>query len=390
MRWIFISPIVFLIYAGICFYLGKRILDFIRYFSPGIKPFLFWIPFALLCCGIILTNFLGRSMNFLRIASSVWMAVLMYLLMFFVLSELFRLGVFLMGKRIPNINLYIVGTALFLSVLLIVSGIFNARSIKTANYNITVRGTSNEHDSAKFPGNGSDIRIALVSDTHIGSLIGEAWIKRIVNTINQAQPDIVFLAGDIFDGNIDSIKNIPGVISELRKINAPLGVYAVLGNHDVDRISFEGGRTERILQILKDSNIIVLQDDVLEIREGIYLAGRKDARPIGMNVVRKTVEELLAGINGTIIMIDHQPEQFPQSEKAGVDLLLCGHTHSGQLFPSTLITRAIFNRAGSTSYGYWKGETMQAIVTSGAGIWGPPVRVGTNSEVAVINVSFMQ
>ena len=305
------------------------------------------------------------------------MAVLLYLLLFFVLSEFFWLGLFLAGKKIPNINLYINGAAIFLSVLLIVIGIFHARSIKTANYNVTLQGS------------GSDIRIALISDVHIGPLIGESWVKRIVDTINRAQPDIVFLAGDIFDGNVDSIKNIQGVISELRKISASLGVYAVLGNHDVDRLSFEGGRTERIVQILKDSGIVVLQDDVLEIRENIYLAGRKDARPIGMNVSRKTVEELLAGIDGTIIMIDHQPEQFPQSENAGVDLILCGHTHAGQLFPSTLITRSIFKRAGSTYYGYWKGETMQAVVTSGAGIWGPPVRVGSNSEVAVVDVKFM-
>jgi len=296
--------------------------------------------------------------------------------MLLAVSEAVRLCLFLAGEKIPNFNLYTAGTALIICVLFNIYGIINAHSVKTVDYNLTLRGT------------GSDMRIVLVSDTHIGSNIGKSHIKRIADKINRAQGDIVLIAGDLFDGNIDYIKDLEGLISVLRTINAPLGVYACLGNHDVDMVSFSGSKTERIEEIIKRAGFVLLQDEVHKIRDNLYLAGRRDARPIGMNAERKPAGELLSSLAGTIIVLDHQPTEFSQIEKAGADLLLCGHTHRGQLFPSTLITREIFKRAGSVYYGYWQGQTMQAVVTSGAGFWGPPVRIGTNSEVVVINVNF--
>ena len=109
-----------------------------------------------------------------------------------------------------------------------------------------------------------------------------------------------------------------------------------------------------------------------------------------MSADRKTPEELLAGLDGTIIVLDHQPTQFPLLEKAGVHLVFSGHTHTGQLFPGMLITRGMFRNLGAADYGHWQGHTMQGVVTSGAAVWGPPLRVGTNSEVAVIDIIFRQ
>jgi predicted MPP superfamily phosphohydrolase len=221
-------------------------------------------------------------------------------------------------------------------------------------------------------------------------VIDGKWIERVVNTINKAQPEIVFLSGDIFDGNIGSIKNIDEIILQLKRINAPLGVYACLGNHDVDRMSITEGKTERIAGILKSAGVVLLWDEVYKVRENLYIAGRKDARPIGMSPGRLKPEELLAGLDGTIIVLDHQPVEFPLLEKAGADLVLSGHTHRGQIFPGSLITSPMYKKMGADDYGYWKGNTMQGVVTSGAGIWGPPLRVGTNSEAAVIDIGFVQ
>ena len=383
MRWIFITPVIFLIYGGACFYIGRRLLDFSRYFAPNMKTAAFWLPFAVLCCVLLFSNFIRHNFNFLRLTGSIWLAVLLYMMMFLALSETVRLSLFIAGKKIANVNLYLVGASLILCAFVIVYGIFHARSIKTVNYSITLRESSADIQTA------SSMRIVLISDLHIGSLIGEPWIGRIVDTVNKAQPDMVCIAGDIFDGNLDSIRNLPGIISRLQSFNAPLGVYAVLGNHDIDRMSINGTTTERIEEILKAAGIVLLKDDVREIRENLYIAGRKDARPIGMSADRLSAGELCAGLNGTVIMLDHQPTEFAQIEQAGVDLLFCGHTHKGQVFPSTLITRSIFKNAGSTYYGYWHGRTMQAVVTSGAGIWGPPLRIGTNSEIAVINLEFV-
>jgi hypothetical protein len=376
MRWLFFTPIVILFYSGVCFYIGKRLLDFIRCFNPNTRALIFWLPFAFLCCALIAVNFFRHNLHFLRLAGSFWMTILLYLLMLLAVTEIVRLVLFLTGIKILNINLYTVGIALLFCVLINIYGVVHAHSIKTVNYDISLQGT------------GAGIRIVLVSDTHIGSFIGKSHLQRIVDKINLTQGDMVFLAGDIFDGNTHTIKDLEGVISVLRMIDASLGVFACLGNHDVDRLVFSGGSTEQIEEILKAAGIILLQDEVYKIRDNLYLAGRRDPHPIGMNADRKTAEELLKGLYGTIIVLEHQPTQFAEVEKAGADLLLCGHTHKGQLFPSTLITREVFRRAGSTYYGYWQGQTMQAVVTSGAAFWGPPLRVGTNSEIAVINVNF--
>jgi predicted MPP superfamily phosphohydrolase len=306
------------------------------------------------------------------------MAVFVYLFLLLALSDLARIVLYFAGKRIANINLYTVGISLFLCLIIIIFGVLHARSIKTVNYDLTLKG------------NGDDIKLALVSDLHIGQTVGDSWVGNIAEKVNAVKPDIIFIAGDIFDGNLDIIKNMQSVIAELKTFNAPLGVYAVLGNHDVDRQGFRNGSADRIAQILKEAGIVLLQDQVYEIRTGLSLAGRKDARPIGMNAERMTALELLSGIEGTIIVLDHQPVQFEQIRQAGADLVLSGHTHNGQIFPGNLITKKIFKKAGSVSYGYWQGQTMQGVVTSGAGVWGPPLRVGTNSEIAVINLKFMQ
>lgn len=375
MRWLFFSPLVFLVYGGICFYIGFRLLGFLCYFIP-VKPAAFWIPFALLFCILVFGNFFGHNLLFLRKAGSYWIAVLMYMFLLLALSDFIKLLLLLFGKKIPNFNFYAAAGALFLCITLIIFGALHARSIKTVNYQLTL------------PGSGSNIRITLISDLHIGSTVGKTWIKRIADTVNKTQPDIVCITGDIFDGNLDVIKDLPGVITQLKSINAPLGVYACLGNHDIDRMSFGGAKTERIAEILESAGITLLWDEVYPIRENLFIAGRKDARPIGMNAGRKTPDELLADIEGTVIVLDHQPTQYPQLEKAGADLVLSGHTHKGQLFPANLFTRSIFKKAGAVHYGRWKGQNMQGIVTSGAAVWGPPLRVGTNSEAVVIDVKW--
>jgi predicted MPP superfamily phosphohydrolase len=203
---------------------------------------------------------------------------------------------------------------------------------------------------------------------------------------------MVCIAGDIFDGNLDIVDDLPSVAAELRRIQAPLGVYACLGNHDVDRISFvQGGGNDRITNIVREAGVVLLQDEVRAVGENLYVAGRRDARPIGMSAARKPAAELSGGLDPgrALIVLDHQPTQFALIEQAGADLVLCGHTHRGQIFPANLITRSMYKKAGGTHYGYWKGSALQAVVTSGAGVWGPPLRISTNSEVAVIEVSFI-
>ncbi|MDR2965016.1 MAG: metallophosphoesterase [Treponema sp.] len=383
MRWIFFSPIVVILFGGICFYAGFKLFGFIRYFYPNIKITVFWILFAVLCCLLLLLIVFRPRFIFLRQLSSLWVTIFLYIFMLFALLvavDLVKLFLHFAGKLPEKFNVYSVGSALVLCFGLIVYGASNARLLETVNYRINIQDTGiNKEINNK--------RIVLISDTHIGASIGKKHIKRIVDEINRAEPDIVCIAGDIFDGNIDQSSDLQGVINELKKINSPLGVYACLGNHDVHRRS-----TDRIVKTLNEAGITVLQDDVHKLMDGFYIIGRKEQYPIGIESVRKPAAELTSGLDSGsfIVMMDHRPGQFAQIEKLGVNLLLNGHTHKGQIFPGTIITRLIFKRAGAIAYGHWQGELMHAIVTSGAGFWGPSIRIGTQSEVVVIDINIVQ
>ena len=203
------------------------------------------------------------------------------------------------------------------------------------------------------------------------------------------------MAGDIFDNDIEAVPDLEGVAFELRRLHAPLGVFACQGNHDVDRISMAGalrGETtaDRIQEFLKDAGITYMLDDTLLVADSFYLVGRRDARPIGSRHIRQTAANLTSDLDKSrpLIFLDHQPVDYPAIESAGADLILSGHTHRGQVFPGSIVTRHMFKEAGATHYGYWHGSSAQAVVTSGAGVWGPPMRIGSRSEVVLIDVKF--
>jgi predicted MPP superfamily phosphohydrolase len=364
---------VLLFYTGICVYTGLRLLGFIKFFLPGLNNLFFWIPFMLLCYLLIISGF-TRGVFLLRRAGIYWMAIILYLLILFIFSDILYLGLFLTGKKIPNFRSFSAAVSLVICLGFLVYGTIHAKSLSSVHYKITI------------PGQGSELRVALISDLHIGRTIGGKWVSKIADHINSANIDMVLIPGDVFDGSIDMVRDLQDVLDQLRRIQAPLGVYACPGNHDTDR-TFKGG-TQRIVESLKSAGVIFIQDDVYAIRDNLYIVGRKDARPIGMESNRKSASELCAGLDGTIIMLDHQPVDFLREEEAGISLVLSGHTHAGQIFPVNLITRVIYKKAGAVHYGYWKGKKMQAIVTSGAGFWGPPMRIASNNEVAFIDIFF--
>jgi predicted MPP superfamily phosphohydrolase len=389
MRFVF-SGIGIVVYTGLCTYIGARLFTFVRYFMPWTKALIYWVVFILLCYAFVFVSFMRvPRLHFLERVGSYWMAVFIYLLLFLPLFDLLRLGFFLFHRNAltPRFTALGIGAALCLCFIIITYGAFHAGSIRTVQYAI------------RLAGQRDGLRAALISDLHIGSGVGKKHIAKAVNVINRVEPDIVFIAGDIFDGNLETVRDMPGIAAELRRIRPPLGVYACLGNHDVDRMFPSGGGTERIEAFLRDAGIMLLLDGAAAIGDNMYIAGRRDARPIGMKAQRKTASELFSVIIDaaappgsetprTLIVLDHQPTQFAEIETAGADLVLSGHTHRGQLFPANLITKIMYRKMGAAHYGYWRGNTLQAVITSGAGYWGPPLRVATNSEVAVIDVTF--
>ncbi|WP_025692459.1 metallophosphoesterase, partial [Paenibacillus zanthoxyli] len=167
---------------------------------------------------------------------------------------------------------------------------------------------------------------------------------------------------------------------QLGKLKARYGVFAVLGNHE-----YYGGDIKKYTDLMNEVGIHVLQDEVAETA-GVYIVGRKDKAAESMDSEgRKSVASLLEGLDLTrpVIMMDHQPTGFEAAAKAGVDVLLSGHTHRGQIAPIHWITRRLFE----LDWGYLNKENLHVIVSSGYGTWGPPIRLASRSEIIGLSLN---
>jgi predicted MPP superfamily phosphohydrolase len=384
--WQIFMIFVLIAYTGINIYTGGKLFALVKYFLPSFKVFVFWPLYILLCYSMVAVYVLRLTRVYpVREAAMYSFPLILYFFMLLLIFDGVRLVLHLLHRLPATAGFSVVGTgvALGLAVLLIVYGSFNARNIRTTHYKITLNESGGE----------GSLRIALITDLHIGDTVGRKWIAKIVDTANRAEPDIVCIAGDIFDNSPDQVPDVENTVMELKRLVAPLGVYACPGNHDREPPSGggEGNGTGSIRDLLKKADVIYLQDEAVLVADRFYVIGRKDARPIGpQRQERNTAAELVAGLNTFLpfIFLDHQPVDYPAVEKTGANLILSGHTHRGQFFPGNIVTARIYKRAGATHYGYWRGSSAQALVSSGAGLWGPPIRVATDSEVAVIDITF--
>lgn len=254
------------------------------------------------------------------------------------------------------------GILLVAALVYVLVGIYTASHIRTTSYTVE-------------SGRSTPVKIALISDLHAGDIIGAEKIGEMVERINAIDADIVLVAGDLFDvAGPKAVPDLEAVGAALRGIHSKQGVYAVFGNHDA---GFDH-QDAYAQQLMEDWGMTVLRDEAVEL-EDVVIVGRRDAHE-----PRKTVEELMAGIDRskTVILMDHQPSQLTEGAAAGVDLMVCGHTHGGQVFPANLITGRMFK----LDYGILREDGFTAVVSSGAGTWGPRMRVATVSEVVEITL----
>jgi len=272
-------------------------------------------------------------------------------------------------------------------ITITVLGVVNARILHVKNYELSVN---------KSGGAFKDLRVVLVSDLHLGYNIAEAEMQQMVNKINAEKPDLVLIAGDIFDNEYVALSNPKALAEILGSIKSTYGVYTCYGNHDIEEsilggFTFGGGHnkdsSEEMDAFLEASGITLLRDEYVLIADSVYIYGRPDYQRPGDGLTgRKSAAELVADLDQSkpIIVLDHQPRELEELADAGVDIDLCGHTHDGQLFPTNLLLHLIWEN----SYGYLNKSGMHNIVTSGVGLFGPNMRVGTKAEICVIDISF--
>ncbi len=362
-------------YGGTNYYIGVRIFQGLSFPFPYINGKIY----AAIYLVIVLSVILGRLplpsgikglMNWI---GSYWMGIFVYLFMLLLLADLaISLGsmVKVVPKPIPqNFRYYQALIVLLLTAGIAAYGTYNANQIKHVSYDIQIKKTPLAED----------MKIALISDLHLGAVGSEKRLEGIVKGINSLEPDLVCLAGDIFNDDYNAILDPDKAIALLKSIKSAHGVYACLGNHD-------GGKTfNEMLRFLDKSNISLLNDEYVIIDKQLVLLGRVDPSPIGGfgELKRKDIKEILPFLDTKlpIVVIDHTPSKIEQYGQE-IDLLLAGHTHKGQIFPFNLITKAIF----TVDYGYYQKDanSPHVVVTSGVGTWAMPMRIATNSEIVTV------
>ena len=350
---------------------------------------------SFIAASILIVFFLPASpvQRWLKLISNYWLGTLLYIILTVVIADLIRFILkhckWVNQEKLTSRKIFVIAGAccIILISFLSIYGILNARNIRTTNYEVTID---------KSAGGLNSLNVVLVADLHLGYSTGNRQVSQMVERINEMDADLVVIAGDIFDNEYEALENPDELVRIMSNIKTTYGVYACYGNHDIEEkilAGFTFNRDEhkdsdpRMDQLLKDANIQLLRDEVVLIDNAFYLAGRPDYKNPGKGIeIRKTPSELTIDLDHQkpIIVMDHEPLELQEIADAGVDLDLCGHTHDGQMFPGNLIMNLLWENP----CGYFKKDDMHNIVTSGVGVFGPAMRVGTKSEICNIEVTF--
>ncbi|HOV11010.1 MAG TPA: metallophosphoesterase [Bacteroidales bacterium] len=378
--WIFFT-IVFLIHFLVNFYIFIRGWQSLSLF-PSVRPYftaLFIFLFLSYILARVLEKYIGFSVaNVFNRIGSMWLAAMLYFFLIILFIDLLRMfnqwlhffPAIIMANYAKTKFITMIFTVCAV-LLLITYGFINANIVRITTMSMRVN---------KQAGNLSSLNIVMLSDIHLGTIIGQKKLGAIISKVNDLSPDIVLLAGDVVDENVRHVI-IQNLGAEFEKIKSKYGVYAVPGNHE-----FIGG-ADAAVAYLEKHQVLFLRDTAVLIDNSFWVAGRNDKDMSRFNgKTRKTLETIMVGVdkNFPVILMDHQPFSLEKSAENGVDVQFSGHTHHGQIYPLNLITRGIYH----PDWGYRKIGDTHFYVSCGVGTWGPPVRIGNYPEIVNAKIIF--
>lgn len=362
-RVLFLSAVILLI--ELFSYLGaKGIFWLIKPYLPNAKRAVF-IGMFVLTHLFLMSFFVGQFRFGMGYMTVLWLCLLA-MLMTLVVALLAKQSP--LGKLIsPNgLGIRIFGVASFAGLMAL--ALYNA-------YTPVVRHITLNVDKPINP-----IKIALASDTHLGHLVGRRELDKLAHILKEQQADLLVMAGDIMDDDTKAY-HAKQMHTALANVVSSVNGHAIasLGNHDL----YREPERQAIIDAIKDSKTILLDDKTHTLTLNgtpITVIGRYDDH----HKERKSTAELMAGVDtrNLVVLLDHRPSQIEENTKLPIDLQVSGHTHNGQVFPANFIVKAI-NRLG---YGHELINGTHVIVSSGYGFWGVPFRLGSQSEVWIINL----
>ncbi|WP_378952386.1 metallophosphoesterase [Pelosinus sp. sgz500959] len=379
-KFILITALLFLVHSISTYYIGLRIWQSIGVAVASELESYYWVIFIFLSG----TYFLGRigaiyfPSNFsdkMIWSGCYWLGLSFYLCLLWLGYDLVRLSNRLFAYLPEMFNQYPLEIGLSIvtvSIVLVIYGAWNASRPILRHYDITINKKVDDY---------TQLHIVVISDLHLGLLVGKKKLAKAIEIINRLKPDLVLMPGDILDENIGAFveNEMPDM---LRGIRSRLGVFGILGSHE-----YIYGHSDKAIRYLEQAGITLLRDRYIRIGNHIQLVGRDDLLKKDLvGTPRSRLSTILQGCNrkDPIILMDHQPVDLEEAELQGVDLQLSGHTHHGQLFPINLVTQKLF----TIDWGYLRKKQYQIIVSSGYGTWGPPIRLGTVSEIVDIRIKF--
>ncbi len=292
-----------------------------------------------------------------------WVGTLFLLVAAMLAADVLTLGGWVFRAHAPLVRGWAVLLGLGLAALALVQGL---RAPVVCQQEVRIPGLPAERDG---------LVVVQISDLHLGTLIGERWIARLVDRVNDLHPDLILAVGDIVDANATRVVRF---IPALRKLQAPLGVYAVTGNHE-----FYAG-LEASVVVLRQSGFKVLRDEWTEVAPGLVLAGVDDLTAKAHSGRGSAGFDLaLAGRPpGATVLMSHTPWEVSEAARLGVNLMLSGHTHNGQIWPFTYLVKMRYPYVG----GRYEVDGMPLIVCTGTGTWGPRMRLWRPSEIVRISL----
>ncbi len=304
-----------------------------------------------------------------------------YYIFFYVISYLFcrLLKLFYKSMKMHRIKKIIHYGALGFVLVVYITGYVNMIDVEKTYYSVST--------DCEFQQENDEYKVALVADIHYGATSSEKTLISMCKAVNEENVDFVLLLGDIVDEN-SSYEDMEEVFSYLSKLNSKYGTYFIYGNHDRQMLNKPSSRAfsqEELESTIIKNGITILKDDFITINDDIILVGRDDPET---DVERKNIAELMKNVSTDkyVLMMNHRPQECEESEQYGVDLLVSGHTHNGQVWPLNLILKYFVRN--NLMYGLRESDCsdFKVIVTSGIGGWALPIRNSSPAECVFINI----
>jgi predicted MPP superfamily phosphohydrolase len=325
-----------------------------------IKLIIGFLSVSFVAASLLAYRYTDAAVRVFYRAAAVWMGLLSFLLVAAVCSWIVFGAARLSGL---NVNFHRIVELLFgAAVVAGLFGVFNASWTRITRTTVRV---------ANLPAAWRGRRAALISDLHLGHVRNGSFLRRMVAKILKEEPDAIFIAGDLYDGTAIDAKR---AAEPLNKLAAPQGVYFVAGNHE------QFGDDSKYLNAIAAAGVHVLNNEKVEV-DGLQIIGVPYRNAVQDGQFASVLQAIRLDRDRASILLTHAPDHPEIAEAAGVSLQLSGHTHLGQFIPWSWMARRVYRQF---VYGLSRIGKMQVFTSSGAGTWGPPLRLGSNPEIVML------